>query len=214
MIDIYHCKVLKELTTQQWEKYYSILPPCQIEKNKRFKKWEDRQSHLFGRLLLQRGLINLGYNENVLESIKTTNFNKPFINDSVDFSISHSKKYVICAISQKVSLGIDIEKKDFAFDISHATNIFSPNENKFILYSNNKVAAFFRLWTRKESLVKANGKGFFIQLDQINCLPDQVIVENKTWHIQDINLNHDYAVSLSTSTPAPICNYFSLDFYV
>ena len=213
MIDIYYCEISEELTGSQWEDFFSILPPDQKERNNRFKKWEDRHSHLFGRLLLQKGLVNKGYAENILSSIQTTGFDKPYINEAIDFSISHSKNYVICAISEKASLGIDIEKKDSAIDITQIAEFLSPFEKHYIDHSINQIAAFYRIWTRKESLIKANGKGFSLQLNQINCLPSKVSIEMKTWYIRDVNFSEEYAVSISTSVQNPEINYLPFDFY-
>jgi 4'-phosphopantetheinyl transferase len=213
MIDIYHCMISKELTTMQWQKYFSLLPSLQKERNKRFKNLKDRYSHLFGRLLLKQGLLNKGYEENVLELIQTTDFDKPFISGPVDFNISHSKDYVICAISENCALGIDIEKIEPQFDISDNTGIFTPEEIEHIDNSPSQQAAFFRIWTRKESIIKANGKGLSLPLNKINCLPDEVFIEATKWHIQNIHFAHDYSASLCTSVNNPVINYFNTDFY-
>jgi 4'-phosphopantetheinyl transferase len=213
MIDIYHCTMAGEMPIQQWDKYFALLPPAQKEKNRRYRRWEDRHLHLFARLLLREGLLRHGYEENILDAIQTNAYDKPFLNEDIDFSISHSGNQVVCAISKKVRLGVDIEKKDRQFDLDLLGNILSPDERDYVLGAHDKCDAFFRIWTRKESLIKADGRGFSASpLDQINCLPDEVMLEKKKWFIRDLDLDNDYSSSLSTDIANPVVNFFLLGF--
>jgi 4'-phosphopantetheinyl transferase len=213
MIDFYHCTMAGELTVQQWDKYFSLLPPAQKEKNSRYRRWEDRHLHLFARLLLRRGLLKYGYEENILNAIQTNAYDKPFLNETIDFSISHSGKYVVCAISNDTRLGVDIEKKDRQFDLDLLGNVLCTNEREYVLDANDRCDAFFRIWTRKESLIKADGRGFSASpLDQIDCLPDEVVLEKKKWFLMDIELDKDYSTSLSTDIQDPVLHVYPVRF--
>jgi 4'-phosphopantetheinyl transferase len=213
MVDIYHCKIVGEMPVQQWEKYIAMLPPAHMEKIRRFRRWEDRHLHLFARLLLRQGLLKYGYEENILDAIQTNAFNKPFLNEDIDFSISHSGRYAICALSKDGRLGVDVEKKDRQFDLALLGDILSPEEMGYVLGSNDKCDAFFRIWTRKESLIKADGRGFSASpLDQINCLADEVILEEKKWFIRDLDLDNDFSAALSTDIANPVVHFIPIEF--
>ena len=86
---------------------------------------------------------------------------KPYIaKGEACFNLSHSGTLVMCAVSNS-ELGCDLEKiKDADMDI--AERFF--HENEYALIKNEadaerRKALFFRLWTLKESYVKATGRG-------------------------------------------------------
>ena len=79
---------------------------------------------------------------------------KPYLaGGSIYFSLSHSGKYALCAISD-VPVGADIERPR-AGSARLARRFFTPREAALI----NSDADFCRLWVQKESYVKALGTG-------------------------------------------------------
>jgi len=86
---------------------------------------------------------------------------------SVHFNLSHSGDAVAVAVS-KYPVGVDIEhiKQNFNFN-EIIRSYFSSKERKLITDSPELPIQFFRLWTRKESLLKATGEGISDALSQI-----------------------------------------------
>jgi 4'-phosphopantetheinyl transferase len=88
-----------------------------------------------------------------------------------NFNITHCYKYVVLAIykGNDYTIGVDIELIDETIQIDKLSPIiFSKTECDLI---NNSAANFFKLWTKKESLIKALGTGFatdFYQETQLN----------------------------------------------
>jgi|ERR1035437_1249251 4'-phosphopantetheinyl transferase len=78
MINIYLTKFEKPLTSELWELNYSLLPPDLKDRNVRFIRWQDRHSHLFGKLLLLEGLKGFNINYNVLQSLQLNSYERPF----------------------------------------------------------------------------------------------------------------------------------------
>jgi len=193
--------------------YFSLIPRAEQEKNLRFRRWEDRHAHLFGRLLLRKGLLEYGYKKNILEDIQLTHFNRPFLHEGIDFSISHSGEYVTCAIGRGVKLGMDVELKNLQFDPEDAGDIFCDAEREYIRSSGNQCDAFFRLWARKESLIKADGRGFSAPLTSINSLTDEVILDNQRWYVRDLVLSEEYCSAISTDKPGQELDMIAVDFY-
>lgn len=90
-----------------------------------------------------------------LEGLTFSESGKPFLNNGLYVSISHSGEYVCAAVSNK-PIGIDIEEiRDF--DLKIINRVFSKSEQKYILKKNVN-ERFFTLWTIKESIIKLEGK--------------------------------------------------------
>lgn len=109
--------------------------------------------------------------------IEFTQYHKPYIAqpahiaNNLKFNISHCYNYVVLAVYHGVGyeIGVDIERIDDTINITEISPIvFSPAEQKLI---NNLPRNFFKLWTKKEALIKAIGTGFatdFYQKTQLN----------------------------------------------
>lgn len=86
-------------------------------------------------------------------------------NYQIDFNLSHSIDLVVCVISTNSSIGIDIEKMTKNY-LGIMPIVFTEDEIHFVNSFRNikkKLKAFYLIWTRKEALLKAKGKGFFLQ---------------------------------------------------
>ena len=82
-----------------------------------------------------------------------------FENLDYHFNISHSCGRAVCALSEK-EVGVDIEviKKVRNFDLI-AQNFFCAGEQGEYKAAKNKAEEFYRIWTRKESVMKKSGTG-------------------------------------------------------
>jgi 4'-phosphopantetheinyl transferase len=86
---------------------------------------------------------------------------KPYLKNqpAIQFNTSHSKQWVVIAVSQK-PIGVDVEKiRPIKIDL--AKRFFSDIEFDQFINKKGKArqAYFFDLWTLKESYLKALGKG-------------------------------------------------------
>lgn len=99
---------------------------------------------------------------------------KPHLPDRPDvhFSLSHSGSRVLCALSE-AELGCDVEGPRRC-DLALARRFFHPDETAWLLSlpPREQDAAFLRLWTLKESYVKAVGLGLSLPLDAFRILPE------------------------------------------
>lgn len=94
--------------------------------------------------------------------IKVAEMGKPYVSnrDGVFFSVSHTGKYVLCAVSD-TEVGADLEEIAEAQTVMPiADRFFTPLERDAISLSPSPAEAFCRLWTLRESYVKMTGKGF------------------------------------------------------
>lgn len=73
------------------------------------------------------------------------------------FSISHSDDIVACAVSdENIGLDVQVERE---YKPSLAKRFFSEAENDIYNHCADRDKMFFKLWSMKESYVKAMGKG-------------------------------------------------------
>jgi 4'-phosphopantetheinyl transferase len=97
---------------------------------------------------------------------------KPFLEDSpLAFNIAHSGSFALCAVAASGETGVDIERRRHVEDVDRIVQKFfsAAEAAEYRRYDRSaRLDVFFRLWTRKESLLKATGKGLRGQLDAVD----------------------------------------------
>ncbi len=194
MTTVYYT-LCEQLPQNEYREAVSLLPESMQQRLRRYRRWQDAHAYLYGRLLLKEGMRRLGFKAS-LESMQVTEFGKPhFIDGSFAFNISHSEEYVVCVIStdETEHLGIDIEKmKPIVFN--DFSCVFSPQEKKEI----NTYKKFYTCWTRKEALVKADGRGLRIPLDTIDATKLLVQLDNDEYFLYKVNIDKDYMIHIAS----------------
>ncbi|MCX8129420.1 MAG: 4'-phosphopantetheinyl transferase superfamily protein [Clostridia bacterium] len=150
---------------------FSLLSHVQFDKRLRImgcRSSEEKKRSLVGELLIRKAVkdkLNIPFHK---IRISHNQYGKPYI-DNVNyfkFNISHSGCYVVIATSTH-KVGVDIEKIQ-PVDLGVASRFYTEKEYKYIQSlpcDDKKVSEFFRLWTLKESYIKAIGKGMKIPLN-------------------------------------------------
>jgi len=198
MIKVYFSRVGNKLNNDDFFKYLNFLPTVLREKILKLKKWEDRQAGLFGKLLLKKGLEDLGKDFD-LQNLKYTEYGRPYLEDYVDFNISHTTNFVACAISTEDRIGIDAEEIRPIL-IEDFKNEFSNEEWELILNSENKYYSFYFYWTAKEAVIKADGRGLNIPLQKLTMKNNRIKLGGIVWFIKSITLFDNYILQLASET--------------
>ena len=130
------------------DKAAELLPPQRLEKMRRLRTTESKQQCAAAYLLLCRAANALGISP---EYTVGRNGKPDFTDGRYHFSLSHSGKYALCAVSD-VSVGADIElpRADYA---KIAQRFFTKDEALLCTTPDS----FCRIWTQKESYIKALG---------------------------------------------------------
>lgn len=171
-------------------KYSSIWSENFDTKILKYRRWQDAQSSMLGRILLQYGL-NKYFGINDYEIDHTTN-HKPFLkNLEVCFNISHAGNLVICGIS-KLPIGVDIEYIDHKINFIDFKSQMTSNEFHKIQNSADKIKSFFVYWTEKEAAIKAHGKGLLIPLKSFEIFQNQTMIENEKFYLKEIFIHEEY----------------------
>ncbi len=195
------------------ETYNSFLTQKIKEQVYTFRRWQDRQAFILGKLLIWEGLKHHQYDQDCLSNLQINSYGKPYIDSSVFFNLSHSGQYVICAF-YKEEIGIDIEKIE-RVEIDDFKTIFSDQELNHLRISLTPLADFFRSWTIKESVIKADGQGLSLPLQLINTSEEGIVqLGKKTWYVKEVNLFQNYCCSIATLTEPTSFLFKKIDFEI
>ena len=139
-----------------------LLPAARYEKMMRYRQEEDRLRCFASSLLLQKVAQgrSISYNEE----------GKPLAQGKF-FNLSHSGAYAVLAEADS-SVGVDIEKMVPYGD--WVREALTSSEYEWMLRGKDeseRQERFYRLWTRKESLVKCEGHGFSLSPGEISTMP-------------------------------------------
>lgn len=136
----------------------------------RFMREIDRRRYRIGRAGLRQILGRyLGIEPSAIR-FAYNNWGKPELDlgdrAGFHFNLSHSAGEALLAISPHAELGVDIEEiRPLQEDV--ASHFFSSCECVALaaLPDAERLAGFYRCWTRKEAFVKAHGAGLSVPLD-------------------------------------------------
>lgn len=118
-------------------------------------------------------------------------FGKP-ISEEVCFNISHSHG-LLALVIDKVNIGIDIEKiRNIEKDV--IDYISSEKEKEYI----KDEVSFYEIWTSKEALVKAEGRGIKEKISLIPSLPLNGVITYKDKTYRNVTRKYqDYILTVS-----------------
>ena len=142
-----------------------------------------RRQFAYGRRLLRHALAYLYGNASEAWTLIVAESGRPFlVTDSPDsppaVSLSHSGRWIACAVAEVMQLGIDIE-------IGKPRNIDSLSEAVLDVKETAALRAlpealhlprFYELWCLKEALAKALGLGMALSFSDLGFSPDNRLV--------------------------------------
>ena len=151
MVKVFYSRIPQELDEE-------IIPQLSEYRQKRLSNMKSpkaRKESICAEFILERAV----YPKRLRPlHIKTTKLGKPYFENShTHFNISHTDGWIACAIAD-FEIGLDIQKQD-VFDKRVAERYFCPDELEYLNSSADPESAFYELWTKKESYVKALGTG-------------------------------------------------------
>ena len=113
--------------------------------------------HAAGRQLLAR-LYREQTGEPMPPIVKEPGGKPVFAGGGLHFSVSHTKRHVFCALSDR-PIGIDAEEADRNVDLRLAEKILSAEEYAQWREAEDKQRALLTFWVLKEADAKYTGKG-------------------------------------------------------
>ncbi len=146
----------------------SLLAPDELARADRFRFEHLRRRHIVSWGLLR--LILARVTGIAPEALRFTHNEKgkPRLADpGPSFNLSHSGPYLLVGWAREGRVGVDLEVERALSDLEAlAERTFAPEESSALLAlpPEERVSAFFRIWTRKEAFVKAVGGGLTVPL--------------------------------------------------
>lgn len=202
MIVVAYTKIIRRFDQQKFTEYLLQLPESQRKKVQKFKRWEDAHASLLGKLLLLECLSTFNITDLDLHQLQLTTYNRPYFNTNLDFNISHSGCYVVCAMSDHCRIGIDIEEIH-ALQIEDFKNQFSEYEWSRIDMADNRMKEFYKCWTGKEAIIKADGRGLNLPLQNILWQGNEAYADNSKWLVEEILVSEEVVCHLASGQNAP-----------
>jgi 4'-phosphopantetheinyl transferase len=165
-----------ELPSSQVQLLRGLLTDDELDRANRFSFEIDRQRFIAARgtlrailgryISIEPGHLRFYYNQ----------YGKPFLAPEfssylLNFNLSHSGSMALYAITRNMEIGVDVERIRSGFDYEEiAKRFFSANEMAILraIPVEKKLEAFYNCWTRKESYIKAHGKGLSLPLDSFD----------------------------------------------
>lgn len=163
--------------------------------------------------------IIIGYYHNCHPSkikFNSNHYLKPHIvhpNTNIQFNISASSNRFVAAFCQLQTIGVDIELIRQIDDIPQLINdYFTKEESDWVnaQTSDKMSSAFFQIWSKKEALIKAIGKGLNIELNKIDVRSDTAIVNGeRMWHLIPLSIFDDCAGAIAINNSNVIPSFFN-----
>ena len=199
MQEVYFIKNDHEWSSDKFAKM--LLPLTEDMRNKilAYKDGRDRQSRILGKWLLLK-LLERFEPELTLADLKHTEFNKPYFQGPFNFSIAHSAEMVLCAGSSDAEIGIDMEQI-IPIELASYEEQLTQNEWEYIQKASDRLYAFYQIWTKKEALLKALGRGIAIDLNTLDVCADVISYESKKYWFYQLSIAEGYIVHIATSGP-------------
>lgn len=172
MITTYIMDIRQLTPPELFKNYYDAMPYERQEKINALRQEPDRRRSLAAGILLMYGLAERNIQTEQL-SFCYGPHHKPYLKHmpQIQFNLSHAGNYALACFGTK-ELGIDIEQIGRSINPRHA-RFCTEREQAYLGRISEKSAwdqAFVKLWTRKESFIKAIGAGLSFPLNEVETL--------------------------------------------
>jgi 4'-phosphopantetheinyl transferase len=150
-------------------------------------------------------------------AFSTNPHGKPWLRSrELEFNLSHSGDFALVAVAGNRRVGIDLERIRPGIS-AHviARQYFSKAEVEELenLQMDQREAAFFTCWTRKEAFIKARGLGLSLPLESfdVSLTPNEPAIlravrpdaeEAARWSLHSLDIDPSYAAALAVESVA------------
>jgi 4'-phosphopantetheinyl transferase len=200
---------------------HQVLSPQELAKAGRFRQSADRERFVLGRAFVRnlcaRHLKILASAVSFEESAT----GRPHLRGvGLDFNVSHSGDCVLVAWSTAGRVGADVEwikERDPGTLTDMARSSFSTDEFEVFSAASNqeRTAIFYRVWVRKEALIKAEGVGLGGALKEFSVVRLEAgcpvwqedvlyLPSGRVWSLVDLVAPQGYAAALAVAQGASV----------
>lgn len=184
----------------------NLLSPYRQQKIALLRHEKDKARSLGAGIALDHALETYGLRERSIE-YEFGEYGKPSLkyHPNIYFSLSHSGGYAICSIGDR-PMGNDIERIQPG-KLKVADHFFAQEELEWMYAVQDEeevMCRMFRIWTMKESFMKATGQGISLPLGDFAVIMDEEngrirvkhTVNAKYYHMKEYNEIPGYRVAV------------------
>lgn len=209
------------------DRFWQILSPDEQARAHSFRFEKDALEFIQTRAVLRYLLAFYSHQQATAISFTQNEYGKPGLSFHPDlhFNVSHTDHAALLGFTFVAELGVDIENTERTVEIDLvAKHFFAPGEVKKLLETEeeDKPAAFYRCWTRKESIIKALGTGLSFPLKKFEVefmlnQPARLLqthwdkTEVNHWWMTDLALDASYTGAVAMRSNAPDCHCWKWD---
>jgi 4'-phosphopantetheinyl transferase len=197
---------------------FALLSADESERALRFHSPLHRQRFIAARSLL-RSILSLYVNTPAHEIIFAhQEKKKPYLKSPagtcLQFNLAHSEQMAVYALTMKHAIGVDIEKIRQDYPDNVAERFFNPKEYDDLqqLSADKRPEHFYRVWARKEAIVKAIGKGLSMPLASFSVSIkddfESVMIDNETWALLPLTLDPRFQAAAATNQQVKRITYW------
>jgi 4'-phosphopantetheinyl transferase len=120
------------------------------------------------------------------------------------FNLSHSGELGVIAVANGREVGVDIERVRPGDFFGGVADRFTEAEASVLreLRGDERRAAFYRFWVRKEAYLKATGAGLVGSLTSFDASALTPMAGGVGWEFADLDVGPAYAAALALAPPA------------
>lgn len=198
--------------------YNHELLDNECERSVRFRFDIDREVFVRSRVLIRKILSEYvqtcDYNE--IQIFSDIN-GKPFLENGPQFNVTHSKLAMLIAVAQKGWVGVDAEEVAPIDGLERLIRTCCAPIEVSVLFEapySQRLEHFYRIWTRKEALLKGVGIGLQASLRDIVVLnngePGAMVtlppgpLWNQEWSIFDVDPGPGFVAALAATHRLPM----------
>ncbi len=194
-----------ELSPEEYRHWHEIRQPVR------------QREYLLGRVLLRRLLAERLHCPAGSLAFYIGEHGKPMLCDHHwQFNLSHSGEWLVLALCREGPLGVDVEMGLRRRPILPlAERFYAADEYQWLrtLPPQEQASAFYRLWSRKEAVLKAHGAGIAAGLEKVCFVPAQGWrlenrLDTRTYEVSDWPLDSGW---LSLAAPTRLVRAHLLD---
>ncbi len=220
MVCTYYINVAQFENETLYVEKLNLLSPYRQQKIASLRHKKDKNRSLGAGIALDCALRAYGLRERSAE-YEFGEWGKPFLkyHPDIHFSLSHSGDYAICSIGDR-PVGNDIERvKPGALKV--ADRFFTSEELDFLYAGQDDeeiMQRMFRIWTMKESFLKAVGRGISLPMGEFSVAVDEEnnevlvkhIFNDKEYHMKEYHTIPGYRVSVCCQGSRDIADSMNL----
>ncbi|MGE5403670.1 MAG: 4'-phosphopantetheinyl transferase family protein [Candidatus Saccharibacteria bacterium] len=204
MVEVYSLHIQESLDHSLFHTAQTLIGSDKRERMHKFLRLEDSVRLVLTDVLIRSVIVAKTGLRNSQIVFGKSRFGKPYLKGCQDFrfSLSHSGDWVVCSIGREEN-GVDVEHVQ-PINLKIAQRFFTKHEYDAILQKplTDRSRAFYKLWTLKESYVKAIGTGLTTPMDSFvveesnDSCSIKVLGMKMDYSLKTYDLDSDYCVSV------------------